>query len=242
MAKSTEEAHANFQCRRKSAQFQLMTEELARHGGNSPPIPQTAYTSAAPSWPNRYIWPVLLRALTDNRISGRRVFEIGSGNGATANLLTDHGFSVTAVDPSIEGIELAQRSFPGATFYLGTGYDDLAGVYGTFPIVVSLEVIEHCYSPKAFLQTTYDLLEPDGLGIISTPFHGYWKNLALAVANKWDGHLDPLWEGGHIKFFSERTLTAALRGAGFTEIHYLHAGRVPVFAKSMLAVFRRPRG
>ena len=213
----------------------------AANSGDGHTIPQGAYTSAAPSWPNRYIWPVLLRILDEHPVADRRVFEIGSGNGATADLLAGRGYNVIGIDPAIEGVELARKSFPGATFHLGTGYDDLAGSYGTFPIVISLEVIEHCYSPKAFLKTTRDLMQPGGLGIISTPFHGYWKNVALAVAGKWDGHLDPLWEGGHIKFFSEKTLAAALSQAGFTDISFRHAGRaLPILAKSMLAVFRRP--
>ena len=215
----------------------------AENLGGTVAIPQTAYSSAAPSWPNRYVWPVLLRILDEHPVADRRAFEIGSGNGATANLLAGRGYKVIGVDPAIEGVELARKSFPGITFNLGTGYDDLAGTYGTFPIVISLEVIEHCYSPKAFLKTTWDLMQPGGLGIVSTPFHGYWKNLALAVAGKWDGHLDPLWEGGHIKFFSERTLAAALGQAGFTDISFRHAGRaLPILAKSMLAVFRRPLG
>jgi 2-polyprenyl-6-hydroxyphenyl methylase/3-demethylubiquinone-9 3-methyltransferase len=209
--------------------------------GDGHRIAQTEYSSAAPSWPNRYIWPVLLRILDEHPVADRRVFEIGSGNGATANMLASRGYEVIGIDPAIEGVELARTHFPGATFHLGTGYDDLAGMYGAFPIVISLEVIEHCYSPKAFLKTTLDLMQPGGLGIISTPFHGYWKNLALSVAGKWDSHLSPLWEGGHIKFFSEKTLATALGQAGFTDITFRHAGRaLPILAKSMLAVFRRP--
>jgi SAM-dependent methyltransferase len=204
------------------------------------PIPQTNYPSAEPSWPNRYIWPVLLRILDESPTAGRQVFEIGSGNGATANMLARRGYRVIAIDPAIEGVEIARRNFPDATFHLGTAYDDLAGTYGTFPIVISLEVIEHCYSIKAYLETMFRLIEPGGLGIISTPFHGYWKNLALSLAGKWDSHHDPLWEGGHIKFFSEKTLARALHNAGFVDIGFRRAGRIPVVAKSTVAVFRRP--
>jgi SAM-dependent methyltransferase len=204
------------------------------------PIPQTTYSSAEPSWPNRYIWPVLLRILDESPTAGRQVFEIGSGNGATANMLARRGYRVIAVDPAIEGVEIARRNFPDATFHLGTAYDDLAGAYGTFPIVISLEVIEHCYSIKAYLETMFRLIEPGGLGIISTPFHGYWKNLALSLADKWDSHHDPLWEGGHIKFFSEKTLARALQNAGFVDIGFRRAGRVPIIAKSTIAAFRRP--
>ena len=219
-----------------------MSQESADRdlAASAPAIPQTAYPSAAPSWPNRYIWPVLLRILEENPTSGRQVFEIGSGNGATANMLASHGYRVIGIDPAIEGVEIARKNFPNATFHLGTAYDDLAGTYGTFPIVVSLEVIEHCFSIKAYLETMYGLIEPGGLGIVSTPFHGYWKNLALSLADKWDHHHDPLWEGGHIKFFSEKTLTRALENAGFTSIGFRRAGRIAVVAKSTIAVFRRP--
>jgi 2-polyprenyl-6-hydroxyphenyl methylase/3-demethylubiquinone-9 3-methyltransferase len=206
----------------------------------APVIPQTAYPSAEPSWPNRYIWPVLLRILDENPAAGSAVFEIGSGNGATADMLARRGYRVIGIDPAIEGVEIARRNFPQAAFHLGTAYDDLTGTYGTFPIVISLEVIEHCYSIKAYLETVFRLIEPGGLGIISTPFHGYWKNLALSLAGKWDSHHDPLWEGGHIKFFSEKTLAQALQNAGFVNIGFRRAGRIKVVAKSTIAVFRRP--
>jgi len=106
--------------------------------------------------------------------------------------------------------------------------------------VCKLEVIEHCFSPKAYLETMFKLIEPGGLGIISTPFHGYWKNLALSLANKWDSHLGPLWEGGHIKFFSEKTLAQALQSAGFTDMDFRRAGRFSLMAKSTVVAFRRP--
>src|SRR5580704_4404428 len=102
----------------------------------SPAIPQYAYRNADPTWPNRYIWPVLLQILEDNPTAAKRVFEIGSGNGATANMLSNCGYSVVGIDPAVEGIEVARRNFPKATFHLGSAYDDLAGRYGTFPIVV----------------------------------------------------------------------------------------------------------
>jgi 2-polyprenyl-3-methyl-5-hydroxy-6-metoxy-1,4-benzoquinol methylase len=206
----------------------------------SPPIPQYAYRNADPTWPNHYIWPVLLRLLKEKPTSHNAVFEIGSGNGATANMLAQRGYRVVAIDPAVEGIDVARRNFPDARFHLGSAYDDLAGKYGTFPIVVSLEVIEHCFSPKAYLETMFKLIEPGGLGIISTPFHGYWKNLALSLANKWDSHLGPLWEGGHIKFFSEKTLAQALQSAGFTDMDFRRAGRFSLMAKSTVVAFRRP--
>src|SRR5688500_4613482 len=134
-----------------------MSQESADRdlAANAPAIPQTTYPSAEPSWPNRYIWPVLLGILEEKPTTGRQGFEAGWGNGATASVLASSGYRVTGVDPAVEGVEIARTSFPNATFHLGAAYDDLAGTNGTFPIVISLEVIEHCFSIKAYLETMF---------------------------------------------------------------------------------------
>ena len=146
---------------------------------------------------------------------------------------------MVGVDPSLSGITQARQAFPDIPFELASAYDDLKMRHGTFSVVVSLEVIEHCYDPRRFAQTVYDCLEVDGLGFISTPFHGYWKNLMLALTGKWDDHLTALWDGGHIKFFSVKSLGTLLRETGFRQIGFLRVGRIPPLAKSMVAVVRK---
>jgi hypothetical protein len=49
-----------------------------------------------------------------------------------------------------------------------------------------------------------------------------------------DNHFHVLWDGGHIKFFSVKTLTALLKTEGFTDLHFNFAGRFPYLWKSML--------
>ena len=78
---------------------------------------------------------------------------------------------------------------------------------------------------------------PGALAIVSTPYHGYWKNLALSlVPGAWDRHHHPLRDHGHIKFWSERPLRALLLQAGFNSVRFKRLGRVPALAKSMIAV------
>jgi 2-polyprenyl-6-hydroxyphenyl methylase/3-demethylubiquinone-9 3-methyltransferase len=79
-----------------------------------------------------------------------------------------------------------------------------------------------------------------GTAILSTPYHGYWKNLAMALTGKMDAHFTALWDHGHIKFWSVRTLTLLLEEAGFRDIHFERVGRIPPLAKAMIAVARRP--
>ena len=105
---------------------------------------------------------------------------------------------------------------------------------------MSLEVVEHVYAPRDYARCVASLLQPRGLAIISTPYHGYWKNLALALTGKLDGHFTALWDHGHIKFWSVRTLTQLLEETGLKVERVYRVGRFPVLAKSMILVARKP--
>ena len=137
------------------------------------------------------------------------------------------------------GIALAKAAYPNRCFEVASAYDDLTSSWGRFPLVVSLEVVEHIYDPKRYSRTLYDLLEPGGTAILSTPYHGYLKNLALALSGKFDRHFTALQDGGHIKFFSIATLSSLLREAGFKDIRFLRVGRIPPLAKSMVAIAKK---
>ena len=186
-----------------------------------------------------YLLPAVKECLANKLSSCQRIFELGCGNGSVANALSKLGFEITGVDASEEGIAQAHQSYPDMNLRLGSAYDDLRNQYGHFPIVISLEVVEHLYFPRKFARTVYDLLEPGGTAIISTPYHGYWKNLAMALTGTMDAHFTALWDHGHIKFWSIKTLTLLLQEAGFREISFSRVGRIPFLAKSMIAVVKK---
>ena len=197
------------------------------------------YDHADLSHSHAYLLPALQKILDIHRPN--RIFELGCGNGAVANWLQARGARVTGVDPSASGIAQARKAYPDISLAVGSAYDNLVDTYGCFPVVMCLEVVEHVYFPRKFARTVFDLLEPGGLAIISTPYHGYWKNLALAVSGRLDGHFTALWDGGHIKFWSVATLKALLSEAGFQRIAFRRVGRIPALAKSMIVTAAKPR-
>lgn len=188
-----------------------------------------------------YLVPPLLNILSSLSLppEKRRVFELGCGNGAVAAVLAEQGYQMTGVEVSTQGLEQARRRYPYLSLQLGSAYDRLSEIHGTFPVVVSLEVVEHLYAPRVFAKTLYDLVEPSGTVIVSTPYHGYWKNLALAVTGRLDAHFTALWDHGHIKFWSRKTLETLLVEAGFRDISFRRVGRVPALAKSLIAVAKK---
>lgn len=180
----------------------------------------------------------LARLKTD--LEKARLFDLGCGNGSVASLLDNDGWEVTGVDPSTEGIAAARAAYPTLRLEVGSAYEDLVGRFGRFPVLVSLEVVEHVYAPRDYARTVFDLLEPGGTAIISTPYHGYWKNLVIAASGGMDRHFTALWDHGHIKFWSISTLTQLLRETGFRQIRWHLVGRIPALARSMIAVASRP--
>lgn len=211
---------------------------------NTDEISGYRWSSAELTHSHGYLLPALLRELSALRVNesggkGERVFELGCGNGSVASVLAQQGWDVTGVDPSSEGIAQANTKWPQLKLFEGSAYDDLATRFGRFPVVTSLEVVEHVYFPRQYAATLFSLLEPGGTAIVSTPYHGYWKNLAMALTGKMDAHFTALWDYGHIKFWSAKTLGELLREAGFKDIRFERVGRIPALAKSMIAIARK---
>lgn len=169
-----------------------------------------------------------------------RVLDAGCGNGAFSKALHhDLGCAVYGCDLSESGIALARQNAPGCRFELLSLYDDFVESFGTqFDLVVSVEVVEHLYDPKSFVTRVREALAPSGVFVLTTPYHGYLKNLMIAASGRCDAHYNPLSKGGHIKFWSKRTITNLLGSAGFDVEQLSGVGRLPWLWKSMVIVAR----
>ncbi len=105
--------------------------------------------------------------------------------------------------------------------------------------IVASEVIEHLFRPRVLMRFAQAKLRPGGFLLLSTPYHGYTKNLILSLLNKWDFHHASHTDGGHIKFWSRRTLTRLLQAEDFDVIHFEGLGRLPLLWKSMLLIAQK---
>jgi 2-polyprenyl-3-methyl-5-hydroxy-6-metoxy-1,4-benzoquinol methylase len=184
---------------------------------------------------SKYIYDSIFKILKPYK--NLKILDLGCGNGSLVKLLIENGYDVYGVDASQTGIEIAKRSFPDRFFCLDVNAPLPQNIIDlNFDIIISTEVIEHLYSPKNFIDITKKILRNSNLKllVISTPYHGYFKNLIISVFNKWDSHWSPEWEGGHIKFWSYNSLKSFLISEGFTDFKFMGCGRLPFLWKSML--------
>ena len=187
---------------------------------------------------HRYLLPTTFQWLASK--GARSVLDLGCGNGSVTALLAAKGYAVQGCDASASGLAIARKAAPGVNFFQHDLANPLPAEHtGHYDAVVSLEVIEHLLLPRILLNSAWQALRPGGLFILSTPYHGYLKNLALALTNKFDDHWHPLRDFGHIKFFSQRTLHALLKECGFRVYKSRRVGRIPPFACSLLVAVEK---
>ena len=194
------------------------------------------HESDQPSHIRKYVLDAIVRQLGTKK--ERTILDVGCGNGWLSRDLLSIGYNVYGIDASPQGIAIARNTHPDRFFLQDITSEllpeELRGI--DFDTVVSTEVIEHLYNPGNYLDFIRFVLNnsPGSELVLTTPYHGYLKHLALAVTGKMDAHLNVLQVGGHIKFFSRKTLTELLHMCGFDVVHFEGCGRLPLLWKSML--------
>lgn len=174
---------------------------------------------------------------------GTRVLDVGCGNGFTCGEFLKRGCTVVGIDLSEQGLAHARSAHPGGRFELLPADESILEALGEAPfdLVVSTEVVEHLYDPRSYARGCFCALRPGGRFLCTTPYHGYLKNLTLSLLGKWDSHADPLWDGGHIKLWSRRTLSTLLDESGLVNLQFRGAGRLPGLWMTMIMSGDRPK-
>jgi len=199
------------------------------------------YSNAEALCSDAYLVPVMERFIRPLP-RGSRVVDLGCGNGAMLRTVLRPDLVACGIDGSVSGIDMAVKSIPNGSFFVADVTAELPARLspGSFDAVISTETIEHVVLPRALVRNAFDLLKPGGAFIVSTPYNGYLKNVVLSLTNSMDKHFTALWDGGHIKFWSRKTLSALLTEAGFEQLAFEGAGRIPFLWKSMVIVARKP--
>lgn len=198
---------------------------------------QYQYTSGQQNLISAYLLQPLLSMISPT--ANQHILDVGCGNGWLAAILLEKGYNIYGTDASESGIQIARQSHPDR-FFVQNIDDQLlpeAIRHLPFDTIISTEVIEYLYDPRGYVAFCKAILK-NGAGsgelILSTPYHGYLKNLALSLSGKMDAHFTALWDGGHIKFWSKKTLTQLLEEQNFALQNFKGCGRLPLLWKSML--------
>ena len=178
----------------------------------------------------------LLRQHLSDLPAGSRVLDLGCGRGEFCALFKSMGFAAEGIDISAQVIDYARAKYPEIPFHSGEADTLVQSHANAFDCIFSSEVIEHLFDVGGYLTCINRLLKPGGRYILTTPYHGFLKNVMVDLLN-YQKHYDPL--GQHIRFFDRKGLESALRQFGFEPLVWTGYGRPWPFWKSFFVVSRQ---
>lgn len=104
----------------------------------------------------------------------KEFYDIGGGNGITAQALQNAGYDITLVEPYLQGIENARSR--GILKTVHTTLEEFKPQNGRIKSVGFFDVMEHIEDDEAFLLSINKLLEKDGKLILTVPaFLSLWS-------------------------------------------------------------------
>jgi SAM-dependent methyltransferase len=137
--------------------------------------------------------------------SGRRILDVGCGDGALLEEFRSHGCSVLA------GVDFSPLAGPAAgrfDFFRGT-LEDAPWADGSFDLIVMHHLLEHVENPLTTLRRAHALLAPGGTLVGQLP--NVDSTEYALFGRYWNGFHTPR----HLQCFSPRSLMSVLERAGF---------------------------
>ena len=165
-----------------------------------------------------------------------KVLDAGCGSGEFSHFIEGCGFEVVGIDIASAAVERARARFPEGRFHVGSLEERLPFCEAEFDAIWCTEVLEHLFDVHYCLSEFNRVLHVGGILILTVPFHGLVKNLAIAIAG-FEKHFDPSLS--HIRFVTKQSLKDSLDRAGFEALRWRGIGRVWPLYKSFFVVSRK---
>jgi SAM-dependent methyltransferase len=164
-----------------------------------------------------------LRFLLDGVRAGRRVLDLGCGDGWFSAALRAAGAEPVAVDAARGALERARARLPGLDARHWPDGRPLPVEDASVDVAWAGEVLEHVVDVAPWLSEVRRALRPRGELLVTTPHHGPGLLLALAASPaRFARHFEP--RADHLRFLSPATLAELLDELGFDVVELRRAG------------------
>lgn len=152
-------------------------EQISKH-----PIKRNAFVLG------RYMNAIaLLKKGLGSGLAGKRILDVGCGDGVLSYLISKEGAIVSGIDYSDLAISLAKDATKGRNIDFRQGDASNLSCYGDneFDGVVSSDVIEHLKDVNGYLREMKRVVKHGGVVVISTPIRFTEKPIDLMHVTEW---------------------------------------------------------
>lgn len=181
-------------------------------------------------------WPFLAQFIPTEPRSVILDYGCGRGEAIKEMQKVNANAKYIGLDVSKHAIERATREMPGAMFHMVTDGENFPLESSFVDFVFSSEVLEHVYDTNHAVGELARVMKSGATMLLTTPFHGFLKNVCIAMF-AFDQHFDPT--GGHVRFFTKRSLRDLLHVHGFEMIDCKYYGRFYPFSHSMVVLAKK---
>ncbi len=147
-----------------------------------------------------------------------RFLDVGCSSGAVVWIARNMGLQAEGVEPTEKPVAKAREM--GLNVHQGLLHE-VAFPEDSFDVITLFEVIEHLDDPANLLRECRRILRPGGLLVVGTGNTRSWTRRIRG--NTWD-FFDMHQHGGHISFFSYRSIAVLAEATGFNAVKVKTAG------------------
>ena len=204
-------------------------------------------------------WPKnRVEAVMHSVDGGDSVLDVGCGNGLLLYQLRNQFKNLVGLEYSAHRLEQAKLNLSDNNFLpvLGSAEDMNEIISGSIDCVVSADTIEHIPDVYPASVELFRVLRPGGTLVINTPNIAFIKKRAVLLMGRFPSTSQPneglgsdiLFDGGHLHYFTFRSLSLLLERSGFTierSIGFGKLGRIhniypPLMSGGVQLVARKP--
>ena len=148
-------------------------------------------------------WPVIEKFVPKE--GNITLVDFGCGSGIILKLIYKKNPSgkYIGLDVLDDVLKKARKIFPEGNFYEIDDGEKLPLEDNSTDFIFSSEVIEHVYNTENAVSEMCRILKPGGKLLLTTPYHGFIKNLLITIFN-FNEHFNPT--GSHIRFFTKKNI------------------------------------
>jgi len=158
----------------------------------------------------RYSSHTILLAKMPSRGDGRRVLDLGCGEGYLSKILSDRGYLVVGVEQS------CSPNFPASAELVRADLDrGLPPLAGRFDFILCGDILEHLRDPLSTLLGLRSLLNANGRLIASLPNSGHAYFRLNVLMGRFPAHDRGLFDRTHVRFYTWDGWRRLLHEAGF---------------------------